>query len=288
MTEIPDVSIEIARRTSACWARIRRYSRELYGQPKVALSLKTRMVKTEAIEALLYGCSTWTLRQKHYAKLRTVHHRVLLRIIGAQRKRPDHRMTSYNRALEITGCESIETTMRTPLPTPRDPPPFLHRGTHPPSYTAGPTPLPTPRDPPPSLHHGTHPPSYNAGPTLLPTPRDSPPFLHRGTHPPSFNAGPTLLPTPRDSPPFLHRGTHPPSYTAGPTPLTTPRDPPSFLHRGIHPPPYTAGPTLLPTPRDPPPSLHRGTQPPPYGGTPPPTPRDPPHQNYDSAPFSRQ
>ena len=53
------------------------------------------------------------LRQGHYAKLRTVHHRVLLRIIGAQRKRPDHRMTSYNRALEITGCESIETTLRT-------------------------------------------------------------------------------------------------------------------------------------------------------------------------------
>ena len=51
--------------------------------------------------------------QEHYAKLRTVHHRVLLRIIGAQRKRPDHRMTSYNRALEITGCESIETTLRT-------------------------------------------------------------------------------------------------------------------------------------------------------------------------------
>ena len=65
------------------------------------------------IEALLYGCSTWTLRQEHYAKLRTVHHRVLLRIIGAQRKRPDHLMTSYNRALEITGCESIETTLRT-------------------------------------------------------------------------------------------------------------------------------------------------------------------------------
>ncbi|CAM9513836.1 unnamed protein product, partial [Ascophyllum nodosum] len=92
VTETPDMSVEIARRTSACWARIRRYSRELYGQPKVARSLKTRMVKAEAIEALLYGCSTWTLRQEHYAKLRTVHHRVLLRIIGAQRKRPDHRM----------------------------------------------------------------------------------------------------------------------------------------------------------------------------------------------------
>ena len=113
VTEVPDMSVEIARRTRACWMRIRRYLRELYDQPKVALSLKTRIVKAEAIEALLYGCSTWTLRQEHYAKLRTVHHRVLLRIIGAQCGRPDHGMTWYNRALEITGCESIETTLRT-------------------------------------------------------------------------------------------------------------------------------------------------------------------------------
>ena len=113
MTETPDMSVEIARRTRACWMRIGRYLREFYDQPKVALSLKTRMVKAETIEALLYGCSTWTLRQEHYAKLRTVHHRVLLRIIGVKRKRPDHRMTSYDRALEITRCESIETTLRT-------------------------------------------------------------------------------------------------------------------------------------------------------------------------------
>ena len=106
VTEISDMSVEIARRTRACWMRIMRHLRELYDQPKVALSLRTRMVEAEAIEALLYGCSTWTLRQEHYAKLRTVHHRVLLRIIGAQRKRPDHRMTSYNRALEITGCQA--------------------------------------------------------------------------------------------------------------------------------------------------------------------------------------
>ena len=113
VTETPGMSVEIARRTRACWMRIRRYLRELYDQPKVALSLKTRMVKAKAIETLPYGCSTWTLRQEHYAKLRTVHPRVLLRIIGAQRKRPDHRMTTYNRALQITRCESIETTLRT-------------------------------------------------------------------------------------------------------------------------------------------------------------------------------
>ena len=66
---------------------------ELYDQIKVQLFLKTRMVNADTIKVLLYGCSTWTLHQNHYSKLRTVNHRALLRIIGAQRKRPDHRMT---------------------------------------------------------------------------------------------------------------------------------------------------------------------------------------------------
>ena len=41
-------------------------------------------------------------------QLRTVHHRALLRIIGPQHKRPDYRITSYSRAIEITRCKSIE------------------------------------------------------------------------------------------------------------------------------------------------------------------------------------
>ena len=112
ITECPDVSTEIARRSSACWMRIRRYQQELYDRPNVSLDLKIRMVKAEAVEALLYGCVTWTTRQEHYRKLRTVHHRVLLRIVGARRRRSDHRVLSYNRALELTGCESIEATLR--------------------------------------------------------------------------------------------------------------------------------------------------------------------------------
>ena len=78
----------------------------------VPLNIKIRMVKAEAVEALLYGCVTWTTRQEHYRKLRTVHHRVLLRIIEARRRRSDHRVLLYNRALELTGCESIEATLR--------------------------------------------------------------------------------------------------------------------------------------------------------------------------------
>ena len=64
VTETPDMSVEIARWTSASWMRIRWYLRGLYDQPKMALSLKTRIVKAEEIEALLYGCGTWTLYQK--------------------------------------------------------------------------------------------------------------------------------------------------------------------------------------------------------------------------------
>ena len=73
--------------THACWMHIKRYLREIYDQPKVALSIKLRMIKDEAIEALLlYGFSTWKLSQEHYANPSTVHHRDLLPIIGAQRR----------------------------------------------------------------------------------------------------------------------------------------------------------------------------------------------------------
>ena len=41
VAEVPDMSVEIARRTRACWMRIRRYLRELYDQQKVTISLKT-------------------------------------------------------------------------------------------------------------------------------------------------------------------------------------------------------------------------------------------------------
>ena len=74
--ETSDMFFEVVRWTRACWMRIRWYLRKLYDQPKVALSLKTRTVKAEAIAAVLYGYSSWSLRQEHLAKLRTVQHRV--------------------------------------------------------------------------------------------------------------------------------------------------------------------------------------------------------------------
>ena len=92
--------------------RIRWYQQELYDRPNVHLDIKIRMVKAEAVGALLYGRVTRTTQQKYYRKLRIVHHRVLLRIIGTRRRRSDHGVLWYNRALELTECESIEATSR--------------------------------------------------------------------------------------------------------------------------------------------------------------------------------
>ena len=76
------------------------------------VSLKARMVRSEVVEALLYGCATWTPLKGHYAKLRTTHHRMLLRIVGAWCKSPNKRILSYKKNLERTECESNETTVR--------------------------------------------------------------------------------------------------------------------------------------------------------------------------------
>ena len=114
MTKMLNLSDEIDRRIHAGWMGFKRYKRELYDRPKASLlPLKARMVRSEAVEALLYGCVTWTPLKCHYAILRTTHHRMLLRILGAWCKSRNKRILSYKDALQRTKCESIETTVRT-------------------------------------------------------------------------------------------------------------------------------------------------------------------------------
>ena len=70
------------------------------------------MLKAEVMETLLYGCVTWTLGQEHFAELRTAHHKLLLRIIGLQRRQRTDHLMSYAKALKKARCESVETTIR--------------------------------------------------------------------------------------------------------------------------------------------------------------------------------
>ena len=112
IAENGDLSVEIKRRVQRAWASYQKYKVQLYNQPSAALPLKVRMVKAEAVEALLYGCVTWTMHNAHYNLLRTAHHALLRRCLGwHKRNRTDH-VLSYRETLAKTGCESVETTVR--------------------------------------------------------------------------------------------------------------------------------------------------------------------------------
>ena len=56
ITESSRLTAEIDRRIRAGWMSFNRYREELYDRPTASLALKTRMVKSEVLEALLYGC----------------------------------------------------------------------------------------------------------------------------------------------------------------------------------------------------------------------------------------
>ena len=86
ISESADLDIEIKRRIGAAWASVRKYSSQLYDRRNARLSLKISLFKAEVMEAMLYGCATWTMRSQDCSSLRTAHHKLLLRIIGFRRK----------------------------------------------------------------------------------------------------------------------------------------------------------------------------------------------------------
>ena len=64
--EAPSLSDETDRRIRAGWMSFKRYTRELCDRPKASLlPLKARVVRSEVVEALLYGCATWTPLKEH-------------------------------------------------------------------------------------------------------------------------------------------------------------------------------------------------------------------------------
>jgi len=112
VNEDGELTQEINHRSRAAWACIRRFSRELFDRPRAPWRLKVRLLRAEAMEALLYGCMTWAPRRDHYRLLRRTHHRLLLRVIGYRRERGTYRQLSYAQALKKTGCQSVEATIR--------------------------------------------------------------------------------------------------------------------------------------------------------------------------------
>ena len=112
VNEDGELTQEINHRSRAAWACIGRFSRELFDRPRAPWRLKVRLLRAEAMEALLYGCMTWAPRRDHYRLLRRIHHRLLLRVIGYSPERGTYRQLSYAQALKKTRCQSVEATIR--------------------------------------------------------------------------------------------------------------------------------------------------------------------------------
>ena len=87
------MTAEIRHRTGAACSAFRRYANVAYDlrTMTVPMALKVRMLQPEVREALLYGCSTWTLLTREYCLLRTQYHRLLPRCVGFRKsQRSDH------------------------------------------------------------------------------------------------------------------------------------------------------------------------------------------------------
>ena len=107
-----DLSIEVDRRIRNAWCSFRKYTLELHNRPSAPLELKIRMLKAEVLEAMPYGCVTWSPRACHYDTLRRAHRRFLTHYIGWRKHiRADHPIP-YLDTLIKTGSESIEATLR--------------------------------------------------------------------------------------------------------------------------------------------------------------------------------
>ena len=112
VNEDGELTQEINHRSRAAWVCIRRFSRELFDRPRAPWRLEVRLLKAEAMEALLYGCMAWAPRRDHYRLLRRPHHRLLLRVIGYRSEHVTYRQLSYAQALKKTGYQSVEATIR--------------------------------------------------------------------------------------------------------------------------------------------------------------------------------
>ena len=54
----------------------------------------------------------WAPRREHYRLLKTVHHRLVQRLIGYRRMRGTYQQLSYAQHLKKTGCQSAEAMVR--------------------------------------------------------------------------------------------------------------------------------------------------------------------------------
>ena len=78
----------------------------------VRVSLKVRLLKSEVITTLLYGCMTCSPNKHYYDRLRRGHHSILLQCLERQKRKGDHHTRTYADVYAKTASESIEAIVR--------------------------------------------------------------------------------------------------------------------------------------------------------------------------------
>lgn len=113
------MSTEVKRCASAAWCALRRYSYHVYDRPTTAVaSLKVRFLRAQI-------CEIFAQRMRDVVRLpegireyvRTQHPRLVVSYdasASAKKKKTTNHLLSHRAALERSGCEGIETTVRRP------------------------------------------------------------------------------------------------------------------------------------------------------------------------------
>lgn len=73
-----NIYVEIDGRINAVWARLRKYFLQLYDRLNAQLSMQVQLLEAEVVEALLYGCATWTLRFEDFDSMHIAHHKLMV------------------------------------------------------------------------------------------------------------------------------------------------------------------------------------------------------------------
>ncbi|CAM9502396.1 unnamed protein product [Sphacelaria rigidula] len=115
ISSIRDVTPEIHSRIGQAWTCFYKYSKEVTDSPYIAPATKVRLLKTEVIEVMLYGCVTWTIANDNFDALREAHRgflsRCLIKHTYLSRRAPDYHMLPHHEVLQRASCECLEATV---------------------------------------------------------------------------------------------------------------------------------------------------------------------------------
>lgn len=69
------------------------------------------MLKAQVMEALLYGCAKWSMKTEPYGRRRSIHHGLLPRCVGSQKRNRTDNVVSNQSKMARTRYETVESTV---------------------------------------------------------------------------------------------------------------------------------------------------------------------------------